>query len=100
MLRCDFKGKPGESQILEGRYQIMTTHYRHRLINPILWGDLVSPGSKIAMAVVFDYLSFPGTICLKCGGSFESLNDLRDRIGGMVYKRWYAFMSIQISQSS
>ena len=88
MLRCEFKGKPGESQVIQGQYQIMTAHRKIRLIEPAQWEDSVFPGSKLVMAVVLDHLRLSGGICPKCGGSFESFGNNLDEGEDPCYERW------------
>ena len=90
MLRCEFKGLPGESQVLAGQYQIMTTHQTRRLINPALWESLIAPGSKIAMAVMLEHLPLLIGVCPKCGGMLQSLHGHYDRDQCLQYKRWCA----------
>lgn len=89
MLRCEFKGLPGESQVLAGQYQIMSTHQRRRLINPRLWETLIVPGSKIAMAVVLEHLSLLSDTCPKCGSVFHTLHSHYEREQGLHCKQWY-----------
>jgi hypothetical protein len=88
MLRCEFKGLPGESQVLTGNYQIMSTGQTRRLVTPALWENLIAPGSKIAMAVVLEHLSLLSGICPKCGGVLQSLYDNYDRDQSLRYKQW------------
>lgn len=89
MLRCEFKGLPGESQVLAGNYQIMSTNQTRRLIMPELWEGSITPGSKIAMAVVLEHLPFLRGICPKCGGVAQSIRGHYDKDQGLQYKQWY-----------
>jgi hypothetical protein len=88
MLRCEFKGLPGESQVLAGQYQIMSTRQTRRLISPELWESLIAPGSKIAMAVVLEHLPLLSGLCPKCGGVLQSLHGHYDRYQRLQYKQW------------
>jgi len=88
MLRCEFKGKPGESQVNRGQYRIMAAHRRTRLIEPTQWEDSIFPGLKLVMAVVLDHLKLSGETCPKCGGSFERFGDNLDEDEDTLYVRW------------
>lgn len=88
MLRCEFKGLPGESQVLTGHYQIMSTDQRRRLVSPALWESFITPGSKIAMAIVLEHISFMSGLCPKCGGVLQSLYGNYDRDLSLHYKQW------------
>jgi hypothetical protein len=89
MLRCDFRGLPGELQVLQGRYRITTTQERPVLIDPNQWSRFVFPGSKIAMAVVFDELAVTRNLCPKCGCELQNCHNYAESSSGLQYDQWY-----------
>lgn len=99
MLRCEFKGLPGESQVLTGHYQIMSTGQTRRLVSPELWESFIAPGSKIVMAVVLEHLSVLSGICPKCGGVLQSLYGNYDRDQSLHDKQCQA-CSFVVSESA
>ena len=48
-LQVAFRGVPGEDQVRQERYRVLT--HDQQIIDPRCWTDLVSPRSKLRMAV-------------------------------------------------
>jgi hypothetical protein len=83
MLQCDFKGKPGESKVRNGRYLIMNSKLPGEAIQPKDWSKLVFPGSEIHMSVLLARTYRNGSLCPRVGCSGNS-SDVFDSTVGLV----------------
>jgi hypothetical protein len=89
MLRCDFKGLPGELQVIKGLYRITANQQRPLLIDQNSSNDSVIPGSKISMAVVLDEYEVAANICPRCETMLDGFYSSSDTNGVLQYGIWY-----------
>ena len=52
MLKCLFKDRPGEQNVLRGHFMILDTRNQGRVINPDIWSRAISPTSRIKMSML------------------------------------------------
>lgn len=61
MLKCEFKGLPGEERVLNRRYHIVDAKHRGFIIDRFRWECSVFPGAQVAMSMIV-------TTEVVCGG--------------------------------
>ena len=73
MLRCEFKGLPGEHKVCTGDYVLMDTQKQGVTFKKEAWPLMVFPGTKIKMSAVLETFQVVGGFCPrpKCPGTVE-----------------------------
>ena len=73
MLRCEFKGLPGEQEVIGGDYVLMNSQVHGVTIGKEAWQRMVFPGTKIKMSVVLETFQVVGGFCPRpnCPGTVE-----------------------------
>ncbi len=73
MLRCEFKGLPGEQKVIGGDYVLMNSQLRGVTIGKESWQRMVFPGTRIKMSVVLETFEVVGGFCPRpnCPGEVE-----------------------------
>jgi hypothetical protein len=61
MLKCEFRGIPGEQKVLQRQFHIMDYRAHGHIINKNSWSQFVHPGTKISMSMIIS------TLCVKNG---------------------------------
>jgi hypothetical protein len=67
MLLCDFKGRPGEIKVRNGRYLILNTRTPGEVIKRDDWSRLVFPGPEIHMSILLSRVYSNGLNCPRTG---------------------------------
>ena len=62
-LRVQFKDKPGESKVVNGRYHIIDLDNQGSIVEKEQWRRTIRPGSKLTMSMV---MSLVKTILRRC----------------------------------
>jgi len=74
MLSDQFKGCPGEDEVIEGRYKILTAD-SEKQINQENWDLDLSPGSRILMSIFLEGFSLRIYECPKrCSGGMRRIS--------------------------
>jgi hypothetical protein len=97
MLRCDFKGLPGELQVIQGLYRITAFQPKSLDIDQNSWNDRVLPGSKISMAVVLDEYAVSTERCAGCGNMLERFYSFPGNDAYSLYDKWYVLNAYGIT---
>ena len=73
MLRCEFKGLPGEEKVTGGDYVLIESQVQGTTIRMEAWQRMVFPGTKIKMSVVLETFHVFGGFCPRpnCPGTVE-----------------------------
>ena len=73
MLRCEFKGLPGEQKVIGGDYVLMDSQVHGVTIGKEAWQRMVFPGTKIKMSSVLETFQVVGGFCPRpnCPGTVE-----------------------------
>ena len=73
MLRCEFKGLPGEQKVTGGDYVLIDSQVQGTTIRKEAWQRMVFPGTKIKMSVVLETFQVVGGFCPRpnCPGTVE-----------------------------
>ena len=73
MLRCEFKGFPGEQKVIGGDYILLDNQVHGVTIGKEAWQRMVFPGTKIKMSVVLETFEVVGGFCPRpnCPGTVE-----------------------------
>ena len=73
MLRCEFKGLPGEQKVIGGNYVLMNSQLHGVTIGKESWQRMVFPGTEIKMSVVLETFEVVGGFCPRpnCPGEVE-----------------------------
>ena len=73
MLRCKFKGLPGEQKVIGGDYVLLDRRVDGVTIGKETWQHMVFPETKIRMSVVLETFEVVGGICPRpnCPGIVE-----------------------------
>ena len=73
MLRCEFKGLPGEQKVIGGDYVLLDRRVDGVTIGKEAWQRMVFPGTKIKMSVVLETFEVVGGFCPRpnCPGIVE-----------------------------
>lgn len=78
MLRCEFKGIPGEEKVSQGQYLLMNGTSTKNRIEGEAWQQRVFPGTKVKMSVIMQKIGATSGFCPrsncdgKVSGSRES----------------------------
>lgn len=74
MLRCEFKGLPGEQKVLHGDFIIMNSRIHGMQISKEAWQQSVFPGTEIKMSIIMQALRARTGSCPKprCFGKAAS----------------------------
>ena len=67
MLRCNFKGLPGEQKVLQGQYILWNGISPEDQIDGEAWQQTVFPDSKVNMSIVMQRLGTTGSLCPRPG---------------------------------
>ena len=73
MLRCEFKGLPGEQKVIGGAYVLMNSQLHGVTIRKESWQRMVFPGTQIKMSVILETFEVVGGFCPRpfCPGEVE-----------------------------
>ena len=73
MLRCEFKGFPGEEKVRGGNYILMDSQVQGVTIGKEAWQRMVFPGTKIKMSVILETFEVVGGFCPQpnCPGTVD-----------------------------
>jgi hypothetical protein len=67
MLKCQFKGLPGEKLVGNGQYHLLDTKRKELVIDRSKWERSVFPGADISMSMIILGMLFDNGSCPKCG---------------------------------
>ena len=67
MLKFDFKDRPGEENINQGRFNILNDTSRQRIIRKSDWEKSIFPGTHIVMSIILSLVSVLGERCPRAG---------------------------------
>ena len=78
MLRCEFKGFPGEAKVLQGQYLLLDSTLEKNEIDRDAWRQRVFPGSRVKMSVLMQHLGATSGSCPRpsCNGRVDGLRGL------------------------
>ena len=73
MLRCEFRGLPGEQKVIGGDYDLLDNQVHGVTIGKEAWQRMVFPGTKIKMSVILETFEVVGGFCPRpnCPGTVE-----------------------------
>lgn len=54
MLKCEFRGLPGEDRVLKGQYLLLKGRQQQAIIDREQWENSVFPGSDVGMSMIVD----------------------------------------------
>ncbi|KAL3421762.1 hypothetical protein PVAG01_05918 [Phlyctema vagabunda] len=63
LLKTEFKGIPGESNVLGGSYHLLDTKNRGQIIRKEDWSHRVTPGSTVLMSMIMTQLRLRRGVC-------------------------------------
>lgn len=67
MLRVDFKDRPGEEDINQGRFYILNDTNQQQIMSKGNWEQTVFPGTTVVMSMILSLVKILGKICPKPG---------------------------------
>ena len=78
MLRCEFKGVPGEAKVLQGQYLLINSTSEKDQIDRDVWQQRVFPGTKVKMSVLLQNLAATSGVCPRpnCNGKLDGSQGL------------------------
>ena len=78
MLRCEFRGFPGEAKVLQGQYLLMNSTLTKDKIDRDAWQQRVFPGTRVKMSVLMQNLGATSGLCPRpsCNGKVDGLKGL------------------------
>ena len=78
MLRCDFRGFPGEAKVLQGQYLLLDSTSQKEQIDRDAWQQRVFPGTRVKMSVLMQNLGATSGFCPRpsCNGRVDGLKGL------------------------
>ena len=78
MLRCEFRGFPGEAKVLQGQYLLMNSTLANDQIDRDAWQQRVFPGTRVKMSVLMQNLGATSGLCPRpsCNGKVDGLKGL------------------------
>ena len=75
MLRCEFRGFPGEAKVLQGQYLLLGSTLEKDQIDKDAWRQRVFPGSRVKMSILMQDLGVTSGFCPRpsCNGRVDGL---------------------------
>lgn len=67
MLRVDFKDRPGEDNIKQGRFYILNDTNQQEIMSKSNWEQTIFPGTAVVMSMILSLVRILGEICPKPG---------------------------------
>jgi hypothetical protein len=66
MLRCEFKGIPGEFFVAQNLYHIVNDRFPRRTLTSSNWESAARPGMKLKMSMILSHLFARKGQCPRC----------------------------------